>query len=70
MKKYDDDSLSEKEWSIKKIIKTYYKTYLKINGSESFAINDLNILGLMEKELRRRKYKIIERIPLIKKILQ
>jgi len=67
MKKYNDESPTEKEWSIKKLIKTYHYYFLRVNGNNKFSIIDSYNLECLEAEIKRRGYEILERLPIIKK---
>jgi hypothetical protein len=67
MKKYNDDSTMEKEWSIKKLIKTYHYYFFQVNSDKKVSIIDSYNFECMKNELMRRGYEIIERLPVIKK---
>jgi len=68
MKKYNDESEFEKDWSIKKLIKYYHQANTLFNSDISFKTSVLYDLEMLENELKNRGYEIILQPPKIKKL--
>jgi hypothetical protein len=67
MSKCNDESVSERDWTVKKLVKTYHYYFLKVNSDKKVSIIDSYNLECIEGELKRRGYKIVERLPIIRR---
>jgi hypothetical protein len=67
MSNCNDDSVTEKNWSIKKLIEVYRHYFLKVNSDQKVSIIDSYNFECIRNEILNRGYEIKERFPIIRK---